>query len=171
MTTAPALHDPAPRRILVSDLLGGALLTALFVGAFLLTGSWDSQAAIFPRGVSLGGAALAVCLVVRALIGTREVAQDHHQEEASDDLEYIFHTANLRQWVVTLAWFGGFSVSLYCLGLYATAVVYTVLYLRTQDGRSWIFSAIYAFILTGVMYVAFTLALGQQVPAGLFGLS
>jgi hypothetical protein len=64
----------------------------------------------------------------------------------------------------------GFFVSLYCLGLYATAVIFTVLYLRTQDGRSWLFSAIYAAILTGVLYLAFAVALAQRVPAGFFGL-
>jgi hypothetical protein len=148
MTTTPVEPTIGPRRVLASDLIGG----------------------IVPRGVSLGGAVLGVILVVRSLTGRREEVAEHHQEEASDDLEYVFHTANLRQWVETLGWFMGFFVSLYCLGLYATAVIFTVLYLRTQDGRSWLFSAIYAAILTGVLYLAFAVALAQRVPAGFFGL-
>jgi len=169
MTTTPVEPTIGPRRVVTSDLIGGIALTVLMLGAFALTRSWDPHAAVFPRGVSLGGAVLGVILVIRSLIGRREEVLDH-QEEASDDLEYVFHTANLRQWVHTLAWFVGFFVSLYCLGLYATAVVFTVLYLRTQDGRSWLFSAVYAAILTGVIYLAFAVALAQRVPAGFFGL-
>jgi hypothetical protein len=153
-----------------SDLVGGVVLTALMLGAYSLTSSWDPHAAIFPRGVSLGGAALGLVLVVRSLIGTRDRAEEHHKEEAGDDLEYVFHTSSPRQWLHTLGWFAGFFVSLYCLGLYATAVVFTVLYLRTQDGRSWLFSAIYAAVLTGALYLAFAVALAQKVPSGFFGL-
>jgi hypothetical protein len=170
-TTSPS-PTPARRHIPAADLIGGVLLAAVMAGAFVLTRGWDHDAAVFPRGVSLGGAALGVVLVVRSLIGTREAPAVPHELETPDEqLEYVFHTATARQWLVTLGWFVGFFVSLYVLGLYPTAILYTVAYLRIQDNRSWVFSGIYAVLLTGVMYLAFSVVLTQQVPAGLFGLA
>lgn len=173
MSTKPNTQPvtaPLPRRVLVADLVGGLLMVGIMVGAFLMTRSLSPQAAKFPGAISIGGAALGVVLVVRALIGTREAAQDHSETE-DDELDYVFHTASARQWLATLAWFIAFFVSLYVLGLYATSILFTVLYLRFQDRRSWVFSGIYAVLLTGVLYLAFNVLLAQPVPAGYFGLA
>lgn len=173
MPTATATEPArqAPRRIAVADLIGGVLLVVVMAGAWLLTRDWDDKAAVFPRGIALGGVVLGVVLVVRSLVGTRRAPVVPDAEELEDDLDYVFHTASGRQWLVTLAWFGGFFVSLYVLGLYPTSIVFTVLYLHTQDRRSWLFSGIYALVLTGALYLAFTVALAQQVPGGLLGLA
>ena len=172
MTTTAHISSPNRRRVPTPDLVGGLLLLVLMSGALVMTRGWDEEAALFPRAVSLAGAVLGLVLVVLSLIGTREAAPGLHDRDAADaQLEYIFHTASPRLWLVTMGWFGGFFVSLYVLGLYATAILYTVAYLRTQDQRSWLFTGTYAVILAGVLYLAFTVVLGQSVPPGFFGLS
>jgi hypothetical protein len=168
-TTSAAM--PTPRRIVVPDLIGGILLAIVMGGALLMTRGWDHDAAVFPRGVSAGGFLLALGLVIRSVIGTREPATVIDGEEVADDLDYVFYTASGRQWALTLCWFLGFFVALYVLGLYATAVVFTVVYLKREDGRSWLFAGIYALVLTGVLYLAFAVVLAQPVPAGLLGLA
>jgi len=55
-------RERAPRRILVADLIGGLLLVAVMAGAWSLTLDWDEKAAVFPRGVALGGGVLGVVL-------------------------------------------------------------------------------------------------------------
>ncbi|MFF5987080.1 tripartite tricarboxylate transporter TctB family protein [Prauserella flavalba] len=166
----PTVTAARPRRVLVADLVGGLLMVGIMVGAYVMTRSLSPQAAEFPAAISIAGAALGVVLVIRALIGTREAPHDHSETE-DDDLDYVFHTASTMQWLATLAWFIAFFASLYVLGLYATSMLFTVLYLRFQDKRSWVFSGIYAVILTGVLYLAFNVLLVQPVPAGYFGLA
>jgi hypothetical protein len=158
-----------------ADVAGGVLLAVIFAVAFVLARDWDRQAALFPRGVSAIGFLLAVVLIVRAVFFPKAAVDDEpHEAEGpsvDDSLEYIFHTASLRQWLVTLAWFGGFFVALYVLGLYATAVVFALFYLRTQDKRSWLFCVTYAAVLTAVLYLAFSVLLAQPVPPGYFGIA
>jgi predicted membrane-bound spermidine synthase len=170
MSTTPVATS-TPRRIVVPDLVGGILLAIVMGGALLVTRGWDHNAAVFPRGVSAGGLLLGLGLVVRSAIGTRKPAEVIDGDAVADDLDYVFYTASGRQWAVTLFWFLGFFVALYVLGLYATAVVFTVVYLKREDGRSWLFAGIYALVLTGVLYLAFAVVLAQPVPAGLLGLA
>ncbi|MCW2843532.1 MAG: hypothetical protein JWN22_1448 [Nocardioides sp.] len=168
-------NTPAhPRRPTIdAEVLGGIVLAIVFGGAFWLARGWDRQAAIFPLGVSAAGFLLAIALTVRALTSRRmraEAETPHEEIAADDNLEYIFQTATARQWIVTLAWFGGFFVALYVLGLYASALIFTVAYLRTQDRRSWLFVIVYALVLVAVLYGAFTVLLAKPVPPGFFGL-
>lgn len=160
-----------PRRLATADLVGGIILAVVMGGALYLSRGWDHDAAVFPRAVAAGGLLLSVAVIVKALLGAPAPEVPAEPESVDDNLEYVFHTASLRQWLVTISWFGGFFVALYVVGLYATAIVYTVAYLRTQDNRSWLFSGVYALILVGVLYAAFGLALAQPVPPGFFGLS
>jgi hypothetical protein len=157
-----------------ADVAGGVLLAVVFAGAFLLARDWDRQAALFPRGVSAIGFVLAVVLIVRTVFFPKAVTDEPHDAEGQsvdDSLEYIFHTASLSKWLVTLAWFGGFFVALYVLGLYATALVFPLVYLRSQDKRSWLFCVAYAVVLTAVLYLAFSVLLAQPVPPGYFGIA
>jgi hypothetical protein len=62
-----------------------------------------------------------------------------------------------------------FFVLLHLAGLYVTAPVFSVLYLRYVGKRTWIFSASYAIVIAVVLYVAFELALGVPTPSGLLG--
>ena len=61
-----------------------------------------------------------------------------------------------------------FFVLLYATGLYVTAPIFSLLYLRFVGKRTWIFSATYAIVIAVVLYVAFELALGVPTPPGLF---
>lgn len=174
MTTklsTPTESVPPPRRILIADLVGGLLMVGIMVGVYLMTLTFSPQAAKFPGAISIGGAVLGAVLVVRALIGTREGPQDHSESEDGGDLDCVFHTAGRRQWLEALGWFLAFFVALYVLGLYAAALLFTVLYLRFEDKRSWLFAGVCAVLLTAVLYLAFTLLLTQPVPAGYFGLA
>jgi hypothetical protein len=171
MSTDTRVH---PRRPGVdAEAVGGVILAVVFAGAFWLARDWDRQAAIFPLCTSAAGFLLAIGLVARALMSRRmraEAETPHEDVSAEDDLEYVFQTASARQWIVALAWFGGFFVALWVLGLYAAALVFTVAYLRTQDRRSWLFAIVYALILVAVLYGAFTVLLAKPVPPGYFGL-
>jgi presenilin-like A22 family membrane protease len=60
-----------------------------------------------------------------------------------------------------------FFVLLYLSGLYVTAPVFSLLYLRFAGKRTWIFSVIYAVVTAVLLYVAFELALGVPTPSGL----
>jgi hypothetical protein len=85
-----------------------------------------------------------------------------------DDVEYVFQTAGARRWTEAIAWVAGFFVLLYVAGLFVTAPVFSLLYLRLAGKRSWLFSAVYAAVAGAVLYVAFELLLGLPVPPGLF---
>jgi hypothetical protein len=180
------------RRRISADVIGGLLLVVVFGGAFFLAWGWQRQASLFPLGVSGLGFVLGVILVIRALLARDDVslAESAHvvpvhpgslvdeslvdEAEASpegDNPEYVFTEASGRDWLRTVLWFGGFFLALYVLGVYVAAFIFTLLYLRYQGRRSWLFSAVYAVILVAVMYLAFTVALAQPVPSGLFGLA
>lgn len=166
--TAGDALSAARRKVDRAGLIGGLVLLAIMVAGYLLTRGWDHSAAVFPRGITLAGAVLSALLVLRSVIAPRP-EKEATEGEMDDDLDYVFHTADLPTWVVTLAWFAGFFVALYVIGLFATAMVFSVLYLRSQDNRSWLFSGTYAAVLTGVLVLIFNLALTQPVPAGLIG--
>jgi hypothetical protein len=84
-----------------------------------------------------------------------------------DDVEYVFRTAGPRRWASALGWVAGFFVLLFVTGLYVTAPIFSLLYLRFAGKRTWMFSAVYAVVIAVVLYVAFELALGVPTPSGL----
>lgn len=166
------------------DVIAGIVLAVVFAGAIVAASGWDRHAAIFPLSVSGLGLLLAVAQITvgvrKALhpaappaetpsaVPTTSVTQEELPEDALDS---IFNTATARQWIVTLGWFALFFIALYVAGLYVAAPVFTVLYLKSQDDRSWLFSGVYAVVLTAVLYLAFSVLLAQPVPPGLFGLA
>jgi Tripartite tricarboxylate transporter TctB family len=167
--TPVASRRPSPEA--VADVVITALLLALFVGAFLAAGDWSFRAALFPRLVTGAGVALAALHLVQAVLRLRRPALDAEGTDPGDpdpdDVEYVFRTAGPRRWASVLGWVAGFFVLLYIAGLYVTAPVFSLLYLRFAGKRTWIFSAIYAIVIAVVLYVAFELALGVPTPSGL----
>lgn len=171
--TAPAPAEasvtsrrPSPEA--VADVVITVLLLALFAGAFLAAGEWSFRAALFPRLVTGAGAVLAALHLVQALLRLRRPAPAVDADDSDpDDVEYVFRTAGPRRWASALGWVAGFFVLLYLAGLYVTAPVFSLLYLRFTGKRTWIFSAIYAIVIAVVLYVAFELALGVPTPSGL----
>jgi hypothetical protein len=151
----------------VADVVLTVLLLALFGWAFLETAQWSIRAALFPRIVTATAVVLTALHLLQALRRLRRPAATR-DEANPDDVEYIFRTAGARRWAATLGWVAAFFVLLYVTGLYVTAPVYSLLYLRFVGKRTWIFSAIYAIVIAVVLYVAFALALGVPTPPGLF---
>lgn len=165
-------ENPGERVRHMPDVVGGVLLAAFFGGAFYLSTSFDREDAVFPLGVSgLGFLLSATFALQAALLGSRTVAHAadsplESEVDPSDDLDYVFATASRRQWLTTLGFFSAFFLSLFLLGVYATAIVFSVVYLRLQDGRSWKYSLLYAAVLAAVLHVVFVVALAQRLPSG-----
>lgn len=166
-----ARRRPSPEA--VADVVITVVLLAVFVAAFLAAGDWSFRAALFPRLVTGAGTVLAALHLVQALLRLRRPAVTADADAADpgdadpDDVEYVFRTAGPRRWASALGWAAGFFVLLYLAGLYVTAPVFSLLYLRFAGKRTWIFSAIYAIVIAVVLYVAFELALGVPTPSGL----
>jgi hypothetical protein len=165
---APLTNGRRPSPDAVADVVVTVLLLVLFAWAFLEAGEWSFRAALFPRLVTATGVVLALLHLVQGLLRLRRPAPAPDSGDADpDDVEYIFRTAGPRRWASALGWVAAFFVLLFLAGLYVTAPVFSVLYLRFAGRRRWIFSAIYAIVIAVVLYVAFELALGVPTPAGL----
>ena len=148
-------------------LVGGTLLTVVFVAAFVSALEWDSEAAIFPLAVSGFGAVLGLCVVCRTLLWP-QLPSTQFGEDAQDDTDNAFASASRRNLLTSLACFAGFFLLLYILGLYVAVPLFTFLYLMTQAEKSWIFSAVYSGALVLVLYVLFDVIMQQPVPSGPF---
>jgi len=185
-------HAPEPERRAAIDWGDVSITVALlliFVAAFITARQWEAIAALFPQVATGIGAVLSAIFLARALFFPRRGAEISIQEAAtfdplaaaaeaeeqgSDESESeraFFESLSLRDWAVSLAFFGAFFISLYVLGLYITSVLFTVTYLKLQAKSSWLFSAIYAVVLTAALYGLFGYALQLPVPEGVFGLS
>jgi uncharacterized membrane protein len=169
-TGVPAAGGPPPRRRptpeAVADVVVTALLLGLFGWAFLETAQWSPRAALFPRMVTATAVVLTALHLVQAVLRLRRPSPPL-DEASPDDVEYVFRTAGTRRWASALAWVAAFFVLLYLTGLYVTAPVFSLLYLRVAAKRTLIFSAIYAIVMGVLLYVAFELALGVPTPSGL----
>lgn len=162
------------RKIYLPDLVAGLLLTLVFGAAFITALGWNGKAAIFPLAVSGLGALLGLAYFVRCVLrpGRRDAVQPtsvgDDDEDTDEDLQYAFETASGREWAVALAYVLAFFVALYVLGLYLSAPLFTVAYLRHQAKVSWVVSVIYAVVLFAVLYLAFGVVLQLPMPPGLF---
>jgi hypothetical protein len=183
--TAGSPGPAVPRRRVpgetVADVVLTVLLLGLFAWAFLDAGQWSFRAALFPRIVTAAG--FFFCVLKLVQLGTHlrraraGVVPDHdpvpaggtHEDEENEeeDVEYVFATAGRRAWSAALAWVALFFVLLYVGGLYLTAPVFSLLYLRFGGGQSWKVSVVYAVVVGVVLYVAFEVLLGIAVPEGL----
>jgi hypothetical protein len=172
-----AVPTPAPRRApsgAVADVVLTVLLLALFGWGFLEAAQWSFRAALFPRIVTGGAFVLAALHLGHALLRLRRRAaltsdgSADTLDEDADDAVQLFRTAGPQRWAAALAWVGGFFVLLFVGGLFVTAPVFSLLYLRFAGGRTWVFSAVYAVVTGVVLYLAFEVALGVPTPPGLF---
>jgi hypothetical protein len=173
-----AVPTPAPRRApsgVVADVVLTVLLLALFGWGFLEAAQWSFQAALFPRIVTGSAFVLAALHLVHALLRLRRRAAVTSDGSAgtpdadadADDAVQLFRTAGPRRWAAALGWVGGFFVLLYVGGLFVTAPVFSLLYLRFAGRRTWVFSAVYAVVTGVVLYLVFAVALGVPTPPGL----
>jgi len=193
---APQAPPRRPSTGAAADVVLTVLMLALFGWAFLEAVEWSSKAALFPRivsGIGFGVSALHLVQALLRLGRDRSPAPDPvpatspagpippvpgdpvpqaagttaEDDVNEDDVEYVFQTAGPRRWAAALGWVTGFFVLLYVAGLFLTAPVFSLLYLRIAGRRSWLLSAVYAVVLAVVLYAAFELALGVPVPPGL----
>jgi hypothetical protein len=185
----PVLEPERRAAIDWGDVSITVALLLTFVAAFITARQWEAIAALFPQVATGIGAVLSAFFLARALFFPRSsaetpvqqaatfdplVAAAEAEEQGSDQSESeraFFASLSLRDWAVSLAFFGAFFVSLYVLGLYITSVLFTVAYLKLQAKSSWLFSVIYAVVLTAALYGLFGYALQLPVPEGVFGLS
>jgi hypothetical protein len=177
----PARRRPSSQA--VADVVITVLLLALFGWGFLEANRWSFQAALFPHFVTGAAFVLGVLHLVQVLLrlwretnaapavvepGAAEDAEDAEDAADPDDVEQLFRTAGARRWASALGWVAAFFVLLYVAGLFITAPVFSLLYLRFAGNRKWIFSLIYAIVIGVMLYLAFELALGVPTPPGLF---
>jgi hypothetical protein len=187
---APERQERRVSSEVVADLVITGVLLALFGWAFLEANQWSDRAALFPHLVCGVMFVLAALHLVQVLLRLRRpapaappeehdstghllpghVAEPHGNEDDvnEDDVEYVFQTAGPRRWASALAWIAGFFVLLYVVGLFITAPVFSLLYLRFAGGRTWLLSAVYAVVAGLVLYLAFEVALSIPTPPGLF---
>jgi hypothetical protein len=170
-----ARRRPSPEA--VADVVLTVLLLALFGWGFLEAAQWSFQAALFPRMVTGSAFVLSALHLVQALLRlwrnrnapALDVSRAAEPGAAEpDDAEHLFRTAGARSWASALGWVAGFFVLLYVAGLFVTAPLFSLLYLRFAGRRTWLFSAVYAVVIGVVLYVAFELVLGVPTPTGLF---
>jgi Tripartite tricarboxylate transporter TctB family len=164
----------------VADVVITVLLLALFGWGFFEANRWSFQAALFPHIVTGAAFVLGVLHLVQVLLrlwretnsapAVVEPGDTGDAEDAADpdDVEQLFRTAGARRWASALGWVAAFFVLLYVTGLFITAPVFSLLYLRFAGNRTWIFSLIYAIVIGVMLYLAFELALGVPTPPGLF---
>lgn len=176
-TSRPVVQASPP----LADLVLGVLALVMFSGAGLKTLDWSFRTALFPRIVTVAGVALSLLFVLtwvwaryrhRALDapGSDPVPLSDllDEDEAHDqDVEYVYATAGRTAWTQALAWVALFVVLLYVTGLFVTAGVFAFTYLRWGAGCSWLFSAVYAAVMSGALYLALAVLLVISVPQGL----
>ncbi|MCW2584185.1 MAG: hypothetical protein JWQ53_2975 [Klenkia sp.] len=183
---AGARASDVSRGAVVAELVGTLALLVVFGWAFLDAADWTFRTALFPRIVTAAGFLFCAGKLLQDVIGLlrhRSVGvstpvADHpavpsggtHDDEADveGDVEYLFATAGARSWSTALAWLAGFFLLLYIVGLFITAPIFSLLYLRYAGNQTWRLSTIYAVVLGAVLYLAFELALGIPTPPGLF---
>ncbi|WP_324274894.1 tripartite tricarboxylate transporter TctB family protein [Blastococcus brunescens] len=159
----------------MADLVATVALVALFAWALWASTEWSLRAALFPRMVTAFGLALALFHLILLLARWRAgsgATGDHGVapiSDAEDDpLDYAFATAGRRAWTVSLAWIAAFFLALYVLGVYVTAPLFTVSYLRLTVRASWRLSVTYAVVVGVVLYAVFEWLLTLPKPEGLF---
>ncbi|MGH3383661.1 MAG: tripartite tricarboxylate transporter TctB family protein [Nocardioidaceae bacterium] len=169
----------------VGDLVLGTGTLLVFGLALLATFEWTFRTALFPRMVTIAGSALTagflVTCVVRGLrrvpspdTTTSGVREDGEQlvdedEEHDHEVEYVYATAGRAAWTQALAWVALFIVLLWVTGLFVASAVFSFCYLRWGASRSWLFAAVYAVVMSGVLYLALSVVLAVSVPEGLAG--
>lgn len=162
------------RRAALADVVAGVLLSLVFAAALVPALGWTGKAAIFPLAVAGVGGLLALGFVVRALVlspsheggGVQLGNLGDDDEDSDDEFEYAFATACPEEWRIALGFFLGFFIALYLLGLYLTAPLFTLVYLRREAKVSWGFAVGYSVILGVVLYLAFAVVMGVPMPSG-----
>jgi Tripartite tricarboxylate transporter TctB family len=147
------------------DFILAVILLVVFVAAFVGAQEWAFDAKIFPMIVSGVGVVLALLKMALTLRPPRApveatgprvagVELKDEDEDADQELEYVFQRASRMDWVRALSWAAAFFLGLFLVGAIPTILVFTVLYLRFEARSTWVVSVVYALLLGGMLYAA-----------------
>ena len=151
------------RRLVSGDFVLSTTLLVVFAAAFLGAREWPLDAKIFPMivsGVGMGLALLKMGLSLRPPRSTAAptanrvggVELTDEDEEADQELEYVFQRASRKDWLRALSWAAAFFLGLFLVGAIPTILVFGVLYLRFEARTTWLISIVYAALLGGVLF-------------------
>lgn len=148
-----------------ADFVLSVVLFGVFASAFVGAQDWPFDAKIFPMIISGIGMVLALGKMAVTLRPPRvKVAPTVHRvagvelkdedEDADEELEYVFERATRTDWVRVLSWAGGFFLAFFLVGAIPTILVFTVVYLLFEARTTWLISIIYALVLGGTLLAA-----------------
>jgi hypothetical protein len=167
-------------RVASADFVIAMTLLIIFACAFAGARQWPFDAKLFPMMVAGVGMVLAAVRMVLTLRPPRPtvttvgpmvagIELKDEDEDSDEALEYIFETASRADWLRVLSWAAGFFLAFFLVGAIPSILVFTVLYLLFEARTTWLVSAVYALLLSGMLYAAREL-LHILLPGGiLFG--
>jgi hypothetical protein len=164
------------RRLLDADVIFSAVLFGIFLFAYLQAQDWPFRTRLFPTLVSTAGMALALLKIGTALFRRRrETIRHEHRigdvelsdedEEADQELEYVFARSSRAEWSAALGWVVVFFVGLYFVGAILTVLAFTVVYLLFVAKSRWWVAGAYALLLAVALY-GMQSVLGVSLPPG-----
>ncbi|WP_345751642.1 tripartite tricarboxylate transporter TctB family protein [Microbacterium rhizophilus] len=164
------------QRINMSDLIITIILLAVFTAALIMATGFKPVAAYFPLGVSALGVIGSLTFLVRVLFLPRKPeapkAALPKETQSFSEAEYeFFRSLTRHDWLTSFAWLASFYVVLGVFGIYVASIAFTVAYLRFAVRTKWLFSVIYAVVLTGLVGGVFGVVLKLPLPGGLLGIA
>jgi len=142
------------------------LLLIIFTGGMSLTFG-NYEAVLAPLLLSACIFVLGVIELVRELRSQDGKAQFLEDEDVSLTVVATAKTGGeAGRFGVALGWIGGFALGIYILGFFLTTLLFAFSYLKVR-GRSWLSSAAFAVIFTGVLYAIFAVGFKAQLYRGL----
>jgi hypothetical protein len=186
--TKKELGSSARARLPLADVVLGVGVLALFALALLQTFDWSFRTALFPRMVTIAGCVLTAAFLISCAVSRRRriapgpatPATSSEQEadgqelvdeddEHDHEIEYVYATAGRAAWATALAWIALFVLLVWVAGLFVASAVFAFSYIRWGASRSWRFAAVYALVMSGVLYLFLGILLTVPVPEGLLG--
>jgi hypothetical protein len=185
-TTEPGQHS-----VVKSDLIGAAFAAVIFAVALGMTFEWSDKAAMFPRVITGSGLLFSMAYLLACIVRARRAQKpdyatsvsqsleervhgsvQEHSSGSDDDLppeevEYVFATAGRKAWLSALGWVTLFLVLTLLLGLFVASAIFAFVYLRWSGSTTWLFSSVYALILSVCLILIFRVVTFVPTPLGI----
>ncbi|MFC1814366.1 tripartite tricarboxylate transporter TctB family protein [Thermodesulfobacteriota bacterium] len=146
------------------DIIFLMMLLLVLVAAFVVTISYPSRARFFPLIViSLCGV-----LVLAELLKTFAVSFTSGTAERDSQEDEAFKTNKQKQlrFVLTIAWIGGFALSLFLFGFVIGLPLFVLAYVKMHEA-GWRWAIILPIIMFLIVYGGFELVLKRPLYEGL----
>ncbi|MPZ88898.1 MAG: hypothetical protein GEU81_12660 [Nitriliruptorales bacterium] len=183
--SSPATGAPDRARSLrPADVVITLMLSAVFVGAYVLAEQWPFRAAFLPQLLAILGMTFGVLKLIGFVVQLRRghdatagsSADDLavgdvtliSDEEEDQSLEYVFATAGGKAWAAALGWVFAFFLMLWLFGVFVAVPVFAFVYLKLSGGAGWLGAGLYAAVAASVLYIAFARLLSVPMPEGIF---